>query len=864
MAGGGGGAGGLGRPSSGRSLASRSVGMAGAYSSSLGAAAAAVGSGSNDVTNVSNEIRSGGAEPGSVLDVFSKALGRVSRISASMGLPGAAARAGSSRAGGPEGDSSDWDDAASSMYKASHGLGKNSSYGTGSVQGVGGVSEEELADARSWLLSGLKRYFYGKRMDGLLSAAGLRILDSACEVALEDPTKPLRLWGSLSRDAANNLLLRVLTMCLFACRRGAVGLHTIGAAGRWLSYPLRVLARMLQRPLNQVLLSSVEVAMEYLMGLTTSPYVEWLQEGEVWAVLISEIQVETAAVARFLVDREIEAPERYSAVQSYRVAMAVLRQQRLFVESLFESGMLDSAEQSQLAHPIEAAERRLELLGPCWKAPSLGEVLRQLPFMRGQSQGVIDFFIKYGHLLQLGKGSRLPEDKQLYIVQSGIVKVSYTPDLGSHQEYFLGAGGVFNLYSALTGEELPGTTDAVAQGNALGKGPVLFCFSAKGLRQLSAAAAAGDASYQQLELDMHRLGGLFLLERLQPQVELETSQALARLAPLHVRGDGRPGGARHKRASRQQRAAWVRGHLAALRGHLKQQLVKSELLVLPAGCAAAQESHVMLLQGSIQVKVADGMTVSDPAAAEVARWMVSAGRHTHQSILPWLWEVLSEDDLAHAPAGLPREPLPVTITAGPEGAVILVCPSAAEEAAMAAGTVAAAITAAGNTNNLMRMPKAAAVMEPLPGSRGSATAGTGALPSALSVPSAAPASNPLPNLSRNSPTTRNLARTSPIPIRRVSPLPLAGADIDNRAAVGISSSGGSAAAAAAGGLGSLAMITSDGEEQQQQEGAAGAVAEQQQQQQQQPAAAVAKPAPRRTRSVKPLRAGGGKDAANLR
>jgi hypothetical protein len=64
------------------------------------------------------------------------------------------------------------------------------------------------------------------------------------------------------------------------------------------------------------------------------------------------------------------------------------------LQSLFESGMLDAAEQSQLAHPIEAAERRLELLGPVWKAPSLGEVLRQLPFMRGQSQQVIDFFIK--------------------------------------------------------------------------------------------------------------------------------------------------------------------------------------------------------------------------------------------------------------------------------------------------------------------------------------------------------------------------------------------------------------------------------------------------------------------------------------
>jgi hypothetical protein len=47
--------------------------------------------------------------------------------------------------------------------------------------------------------AGLKRYFYGKRMEGLLSARGLRILDAACEVGLEDPSKPVRLWGSMSR-----------------------------------------------------------------------------------------------------------------------------------------------------------------------------------------------------------------------------------------------------------------------------------------------------------------------------------------------------------------------------------------------------------------------------------------------------------------------------------------------------------------------------------------------------------------------------------------------------------------------------------------------------------------------------------------
>jgi hypothetical protein len=109
------------------------------------------------INNVSNNVTEDAA-PGSMLDVISKAMGRISRMSAALGPGGAAAavaasaRGGSSRAGGPDVESSDWDD-ASSMYKGSHGLGKNSSYGTGSVQ-MGGVSAEELADARSWLLSG--------------------------------------------------------------------------------------------------------------------------------------------------------------------------------------------------------------------------------------------------------------------------------------------------------------------------------------------------------------------------------------------------------------------------------------------------------------------------------------------------------------------------------------------------------------------------------------------------------------------------------------------------------------------------------------------------------------------------------------
>ena len=58
-----------------------------------------------------------------------------------------------------------------------------------------------------------------------------------------------------------------------------------------------------------------------------------------------------------------------------------------------------------------------------------------------------------------------------------------------------------NLAPPLQNNETP------LQGNALGKGPVLFCFGAKGLRRLAKEAADGDPAFQQLELDMYRLAG---------------------------------------------------------------------------------------------------------------------------------------------------------------------------------------------------------------------------------------------------------------------------------------------------------------------------------------------------------------------
>jgi hypothetical protein len=51
----------------------------------------------------------------------------------------------------------------------------------------------------------------------------------------------------------------------------------------------------------------------------------------------------------------------------------------------------------------------------------------------------------------------------------------------------------------------------------------------------------------------------------------------------------------------------------------------------------------------LQVKVSDEGIMAQPGSADIARWMANAGRHQHQSILPWFWDLMSEDDLQRAP-----------------------------------------------------------------------------------------------------------------------------------------------------------------------------------------------------------------------
>lgn len=49
------------------------------------------------------------------------------------------------------------------------------------------------------LVAGLKRYFHGKRAEGLLSARGMQLLDYACDLQMDHADKPLFMWAFIER-----------------------------------------------------------------------------------------------------------------------------------------------------------------------------------------------------------------------------------------------------------------------------------------------------------------------------------------------------------------------------------------------------------------------------------------------------------------------------------------------------------------------------------------------------------------------------------------------------------------------------------------------------------------------------------------
>lgn len=55
----------------------------------------------------------------------------------------------------------------------------------------------------------------------------------------------------------------------------------------------------------------------------------------------------------FIIHREVEAPDRFQAIQTYRAQLAILRQQSHMIEDLEEQGILEDADAEALEQLLQ-------------------------------------------------------------------------------------------------------------------------------------------------------------------------------------------------------------------------------------------------------------------------------------------------------------------------------------------------------------------------------------------------------------------------------------------------------------------------------------------------------------------------------
>ena len=362
-------------------------------------------------------------------------------------------------------------------------------------------TEEVLYEEKSRVVSGLKRHFTARRLAGLLSTHGLRLLEYSCDEILENTGSSLRLWLILEAEVRGGWAARgasKLSVATLSAYRRMPGVFR-----KLFSWPFKKTSAILRRFLGRKMLVACEVAVELYLALTSIPQVAWLKQAHhaaTWRCLLDDIERDISETHHFIIQREIEAPDMFQAIQSYRTAMAVLRQQLLFCQNLFQVGAVDVGELQGLASPINKKIRHLEMVGPVWRPPRAKAVLRSLSLVTELSNGAFRRFYAAGSILGFRKGQLIWDSSKssaiteqyacpgLYLILSGVVKRVLKTNKVT-KEYFWGPGGVVGalpcLIENLSTSTAPSFSETVvAQGNALGRGPVVFHLPRTALQQM--------------------------------------------------------------------------------------------------------------------------------------------------------------------------------------------------------------------------------------------------------------------------------------------------------------------------------------------------------------------------------------------
>lgn len=322
------------------------------------------------------------------------------------------------------------------------------------------------------MIGGLKRRFKQRRIGGKLSIGAYLTLEQVCNEKLEAPQERLDLWDLLMKKAREGIIVQIMASLSYK------GTKSFKRANSWakhiLYYPYSLMSKIFRHYLGKTMLVACEVAIEYHLALSTSEHVKWLKlHDENFWTLLQEVEQEIKKSHDFIIDREVEAPDTFRAIQSYRAAVVVLKSMQKFVEDLVDAGVMEENEGDVIYSHVDDKLRKLELTGPVWRPPKFKDIfctLRPFSCLEPETTKVLwqmGLVQEYKPEQLICAISEQSERLGVFHLLSGVVKSVRTQDHGDREEYY-GHGSCFGLLSALRFAPLSGSESIVAVGNALG------------------------------------------------------------------------------------------------------------------------------------------------------------------------------------------------------------------------------------------------------------------------------------------------------------------------------------------------------------------------------------------------------------
>lgn len=501
-----------------------------------------------------------------------------------------------------------------------------------------------LTEGRFRCLMGLKKYFEKRRTEGYLSSRGLRLLIWACDVGMEEPHHPLNLWELIENDIQDRIQIKVASKVRDFLRKTAL------AFTRWPRFiqimfapMLNGISMLLGYVLTWELVVAIESAVECWLALGEfRSHSSELMDSEGTVAMEAEVETQQELVWKFLLAREVEAPERFQAVQTFRAKRALLQGQIGFVDVMFDHGYLEENEHEHLTKDLSLKRASLLQKGPVRGDFEVEEFLRNMPFFMNISDEVFRNLIRCFQVSTFNdkdliavdeSSSRAPgsqlETFSFHIVINGLLKSEFKDQGGRPQEYHLGQGGVYGLLSALSGERPSWMGTASAELNGFGQGPCVVTVPHSVLEKIHAEAKNGNHQYQQLELDLHRVAALYVVQFLQNRyLHLTTSLQCAQSGEDMVEGcvktlqGGQIGLVEKLRREGKlnEKLEKSREQSMELLNEVKQGISNGSLVLIPPASSFVQEASAVLLIGTLFPEKAEGVKLEAPV---LIPWMKS-------------------------------------------------------------------------------------------------------------------------------------------------------------------------------------------------------------------------------------------------